>query len=250
LRFSFKERHRTGELFLLQGAKLLQIVPESWYSIKRVILRSTGLLILTLLIGFSALFLGAGQIYRYQDTLKLPVSEQWLENPEVKKLNAIVVLAGARGRIAEAAQVWVDLKDHYLRSSEGLQQLPVLYISGMGPGASLATLEKLLKPEVFEKIEIERTVIDNLSLNTVENARMLYRTAHELGWDHLLLMTSSYHMRRARFILEHVLGSGIQLEVLSISPETFDPKNWQSSAFGIEVTMQEYLKFIYYRNIL
>jgi uncharacterized SAM-binding protein YcdF (DUF218 family) len=215
-----------------------------------VIIRGLGLGILVFLAAFFSLFLTAGQIYKVQDSFQLPVDQAWLTNPEVQKLNSIVVLAGARGRIAEAAQVWVDLKALYAKSGDTQSQLPILYLSGLGAGASIQTLEKLVKPEIFEQIDPERVLIENLSLNTVENARMLSRTVKERGWDHILLMTSSYHMRRARLIMEHVLGREIQIGTLSIAPETFDVKSWRDSQFGVEVTLQEYLKYLYFRNIL
>ncbi len=182
----------------------------------------------------------AGEIYDYQDTV---------DGVHLPAVDAIVCLAGGRGRIAAAADVWYRYWE--LSRPPGQLQLPVFYVSGMGPRSSWAVLEKQVRPGVFKVLGPENVVLETESVDTEGNARWLERTATERGWKKVLLITSRYHMRRAQFIFEEQLGRQrsvpIEIETMSVFQEPFEPGEWTTELHGIQVTVGEYLKWLYYR---
>jgi uncharacterized SAM-binding protein YcdF (DUF218 family) len=210
--------------FIYLGALLLGIV--------------TGALVLA--------FFMAGEIYDYQDTV---------DGVHLPEVDAVVCLAGGRGRIAEAGDLWYRYWElnHAVNKATGKSSmsLPVLYISGMGKNANWAVFTKQLRRGVRDVIKPENVVIENESLNTDANARWLARYGNERDWSRILLMTSPYHMKRARFIFEGVLrppGPSIEVETLSVFQEPFEANEWRSNLHGIRVSINEYIKWIYYKN--
>ena len=192
-------------------------------------------------LGFIYLF--AGEIYDYRDTVDLT------QLPEV---DAIVCLAGGRGRISSAGDLWYRYWLLSQQKGSSVKKVPVLYLSGMGPQASWNVLSRQLHPEVLLVIQRSHIVIERESSNTDANARWLVRYAQTQGWKKVLLVTSSYHMKRARYIFNKVFRRSeapLDLETLSTFQDPFNPKNWRSGPNGIRVTLLEYLKWIYYYSV-
>lgn len=56
---------------------------------------------------------------------------------------------------------------------------------------------------------------DGDARTTAGNARAVAATAHELGADEVVVVTSSWHARRARLLVRAALGPGVTLRVVS-----------------------------------
>ncbi|MEK6580348.1 MAG: YdcF family protein [Bdellovibrionota bacterium] len=194
-------------------------------------------------------FILAGEIYEYQDTV---------DGVHLPRVDAIVCLAGGRGRIVAAGDIWY----RYWELSQGVvpgagrspvpERPPLLYISGMGHQSTWGDFLKNLRRGVRGVIYPETVVLEKESFNTEANALWLLRYAELHHWDRVLLMTSPYHMKRARYIFEQVLKKSktpLAIETLSVFQEPFEPGEWRSGVHGIHVTLQEYLKLIYYRSV-
>jgi uncharacterized SAM-binding protein YcdF (DUF218 family) len=179
----------------------------------------------------------AGEIYEFQDTV---------DGVHLPQVDAIVVLAGGRGRISNAGDLWNRYREQFPRD-----QVPVLYVSGMGHQSSWSSFARQLRRGVLEVIRPENVVLETESMNTEENARWLVRTVRQRGWKKILLTTSSYHMKRARMMLDETfrsLGTPVAIETLSIYQDPFEQAEWRSSFIGFRVTLIEYLKLIYYKH--
>ena len=183
-------------------------------------------------------FFKAGTIYEYTDTLdgaKLPATD------------AIVVLAGGRGRIAAAGDFWFR---YFEREESGaIEAAPFLYISGMGPNSNWATLEHSIRPGILKSMKPSNVVLETESRNTEENAVWIVKNARLRGWKRIVLMTSPYHMRRSRYIFAKVLAENelkLEVDALTIYQEAFSQEEWRDSLNAIRVTMYEYLKWLYY----
>jgi uncharacterized SAM-binding protein YcdF (DUF218 family) len=186
-----------------------------------------------------ALFL-AGSIYEYQDTA---------DGAELPNVDAIVCLAGGKGRIAAAGDVWYRYWER-AHDQPARPRPPILYLSGMGPQSSWGSLGLHLRRGVYGVLRPENVIIETESLNTDANARWLARFARERGWKSILLMTSPYHMKRSRFIMERVLAAAnlpLRVETLTILQEPFDSSDWMTELKGVRVTIFEYLKMVYYQ---
>jgi uncharacterized SAM-binding protein YcdF (DUF218 family) len=219
---------------------------------KELLTRLRRALVLLMTMGFgmavSALglaYLLAGEIYDYQDTF---------DGVHLPEVDAIVCLAGGRGRIAAAGDLWYRYWEQ--GRLKGDSRVPVLFVSGMGPYSNWGTLAQQLRRGVLEVIRPENVVLETESFNTDANARWLARYARERGWERILLVTSPYHMKRSRLIFERTLAPDatqglekpLRIETFSVYQEPFEPNEWRSGLHGIRVTITEYLKWIYYRS--
>lgn len=187
-------------------------------------------------------YLLAGEIYNYRDTVDLQ---------RLPAVDAIVCLGGGKGRLAAAGDLWYRYWQQSQLPDSLVKSAPVLYLSGMGPQTNWAILSRQLRPAVLQKIRPDSVVIEKESSNTDRNARWLAKYAQQQHWKKVLLLTSSYHMRRAKFIFSKVLTRGsdpVGLETLSFAQEPFTPTEWRSGPNAIRVTLMEYLKWIYYNS--
>ena len=203
------------------------------------ILTSLSFFVLGLLSGILLFtFFKAGAIYEYADTL---------DGAYLPPADAIVVLAGGRGRIAAAGDFWFR---YFEREEAGGGEVPpFLYISGMGPNSNWATFAHSVRPGVLKAMKPSNVVLEVESRNTEENALWVVKNARLRGWKRIILMTSPYHMRRSRFIFAKVLDqteTKLEVDSLTIYQETYSSEEWRDSANGIRVTMLEYLKWLYY----
>lgn len=200
---------------------------------------AASVLTLTFLLALSL----AGEIYDYQDSF---------DGVHLPQVDAIVCLAGGRGRLAAAGDIWYR---YFEQQEPGLtpeSKPPVLYFSGMGPQTHWGLVSKQLRRGVLKKMRPQDVVIEKESSNTYANARWLAQYARDHGWKRVLLLTSSYHMKRARFIFDRVLKAGdhpIELETLSVFQEPFTPDEWKTGPNGIRVTLIEYIKWLYYSSV-
>jgi hypothetical protein len=188
----------------------------------------------------------AGEIYDYTDSV---------DGVNLPAVDAVVCLAGGRGRIASAGDVWYrywELAHSPQVGAVARPRVPVLFLSGMGERASLQTVRALVRPGVVPALSPSQVIVETESTNTVENARHFARYARERGWKRVLLITSRYHMRRSRLIFEQVLSRGLpdQIETLSVYQEPFEPGEWREDWHGIRVTLTEYFKWLYYRAVI
>src|SRR4051794_1415407 len=107
---------------------------KSILKVFRRIFVDLGLISLGAALGFLTLaFLLAGEIYDYHDTVHLD------SLPEV---DAIVCLAGGRGRIAAAEELWYRYYNESQLPGHSNKAIPVLYFSGMGQKANWNALVK------------------------------------------------------------------------------------------------------------
>lgn len=86
--------------------------------------------------------------------------------------------------------------------------------------------------------------------STFEEARLLRDYVKARGLDSLLVVTSGYHSRRARWTFERVFrDTGVRVNVVAVEPgrQTPAPALWWLSPRGWRVVALEYLKLAFYR---
>ncbi len=184
-----------------------------------------------------AAFMLADEIYYYQDSF---------DGAQLPAVDAVVCLAGGRGRIAAAGDVWY----RYWEAMKEPQKPPILFISGMGHLSNWGVFTRQLRPGVLKVIQPESVVLEKESSSTESNAIMFSSYARLKGWKRILLVTSRYHMRRAKLIFEKTLKGmnyPVEIETLSVYQEPFEPGEWRTEYHGVRVTLVEYFKWAYYR---
>ncbi len=167
--------------------------------------------------------------------------------PEV---DAVVVLAGGRGRIAAAGDIWYRYFEDAREPEKG-RRVPVFYVSGMGPKSRWSALESQVRRGIAPLLQQETVVLETESGDTVENAVWLVRHASKHSWKRILLMTSSYHMARSRYIFERIMEQErypMVIETLSVFQDPFSRQEWSSDLNGIRITLTEYFKLLYFKT--
>lgn len=75
--------------------------------------------------------------------------------------------------------------------------------------------------------------------NTREEAEEVARLVRIRGWKRILVVTSSYHARRARFIYSRILPANITLRVAGARDSDFDPTRWWETRQGQKLFFTE-----------
>src|SRR5271154_7142140 len=135
-------------------------------------------------------FVLAGDIYEYQDTV---------DGVHLPQVDAIICLAGGRGRIMAAGDIWYrywELSQSPVRGAGRSPQpvttvtTPLLYVSGMGPQSNWQVFARQLRRGVNEVIRPEDVILERESQNTDANAEWVASYAAERDWERVLLVTS------------------------------------------------------------
>ncbi len=209
-------------------------------------------------------FFAANSVYEFDDTGSVK---------DLPPVDTIVVLAGGRGRIRAASDLWYRYAQKSMANqpvpieppktkrlkkkkfqekkqpARSLVGVPVLYVSGMDAHADWETFARQVRPEVLKHLDKKWVVLETVSVSTQENAIWFKRQASKLGWRTIVLVTSGYHMRRARYIFEEVVGKN---EIRATYSVLFDPHmagKWRNSFAGVRLTLNEFFKLIFYRSI-
>jgi uncharacterized SAM-binding protein YcdF (DUF218 family) len=106
-------------------------------------------------------------------------------------------------------------------------------------------------PDLMRRDLLERGVPESAIVsyprpvsNTREETEALRRLAVERGWRHVLVVTSSYHTRRTRFILYRVWPRDYEFRVIAAHDSQFDPDSWWRSQGGVRLVAHETLGIV------
>jgi uncharacterized SAM-binding protein YcdF (DUF218 family) len=127
--------------------------------------------------------------------------------------------------------------DRANRAAEVLKQgwAPRIIASGryLRPYASIAQLEQqdLLQRGVPASAIV---LLQHRAEDTREEGEEIGQFISSHGWKRILVVTSNYHTRRARYILARVLPAGTVLRVLSAPDVEYDPDDWWQTRLGIK----------------
>jgi len=132
--------------------------------------------------------------------------------------------------------------DRATRAAEVLKAgwAPRIIASGryLRPYASIAQLEE---HDLLDRGVPASAIIPfaHRSNDTREEGQALAKFLSEHGWKRIIVVTSNYHTRRARYILERVLPRGTTLRVLPANDVNYDPDNWWRTRRGRKIFFHE-----------
>jgi len=91
-----------------------------------------------------------------------------------------------------------------------------------------AGISELMTHDLIERgVPKERIVpLPQDADNTREEAEALKGLVAQKGWKSVIIVTSNYHTRRARYIFHQVFPSNTNIAVASARDADFDPSNW------------------------
>lgn len=174
---------------------------------------------------FAVLYLVRHPIFRF-------IAESWIIEDPLEKSDALIVL-GDDNFYADRATRAVEL------FREG--KAPVIVASGrrLRPNAGIAELmEHDLVERGVPKDKVLRFAQDADS--TKEEAEALVKLAKSKKWKKVIVVTSNYHTRRARYIFRRVFPQDIETRVASAHDGDFDPQLWWEKRKSIKELMREF----------
>jgi uncharacterized SAM-binding protein YcdF (DUF218 family) len=80
--------------------------------------------------------------------------------------------------------------------------------------------------------------------NTREEAVEAARLIQARGWKRIIVVTSNYHARRARFIYGRILPSSVSLRVSGARDSEFDPTRWWETRQGVKLFLTEFAGYL------
>jgi uncharacterized SAM-binding protein YcdF (DUF218 family) len=185
---------------------------------------------LVVLLALAAFFL---VLYLARHPLMRFAGETWVVDEPAPHADAILVL-GDDNFYADRATHAGDLFRH--------GAAPLIVASGrrLRPNAGIVELmEHDLTERGVPTDKIVPCVHD--ADNTHEEASALARLAVAQHWKNVIIVTSNYHARRARYIFSRVFPTGVAISVASAKDGDFDPENWWESRKSIKLLGREVL---------
>jgi uncharacterized SAM-binding protein YcdF (DUF218 family) len=174
--------------------------------------------IISTLMGLLFLALLCAALYLARVPLLRLAAETWVVDEPVDRADAIIVLSDDNfyaDRVTRAAELM----------REGCA--PVVVASGrrLRPYAGIA---ELMQHDLLERGVPKEKIVSfpQDADNTREEAESLVPLVQQKNWHSVIIVTSNYHTRRARYIFEKVFPQGIVIHVASARDGDFDPQQW------------------------
>ena len=189
--------------------------------------------IISTLIGLLFLVVLCGAVYLARRPMLRFAGESWIVDETLDHADAIIVLSDDNfyaDRVTRAAELMRDGK------------APLVVASGrrLRPYAGIA---ELMQHDLIERgVPKEKIIVfPHDADSTREEAEALTNFVAEKKWSTVLLVTSNYHTRRARYVFRKVFPANVQLAVASARDGDFDPQQWWEKRKSLRYFAREFL---------
>jgi uncharacterized SAM-binding protein YcdF (DUF218 family) len=192
--------------------------------------------IISSLLGLLFVVVFCAVLYLARGPLLRLAGESWIIDDPLDRADAIIVLSDDNF-YADRATRAADLYRHNMA--------PVVVASGrrLRPYAGIAELmEHDLVERGVPKDKIVR--VAHNAENTREEAQALVQQALEHKWRSVIVVTSNYHTRRARYIFLHVFPAQFQVRVTGSHDGDFDPEHWWQTRQSLKALTREFAGMI------
>ncbi len=96
-------------------------------------------------------------------------------------------------------------------------------------------------------VDVGHVIIVRDAHSTADDARLAAETMTAHGWGTALVVTSSYHTRRASGMFRRIWGPmNLSFSVHPSQDSGFDPQHWWQDGHSVRAAMLEYLKLAVY----
>ncbi len=170
-------------------------------------------------------------LYLVRRPILRAVGDYWVVDDSASQADALIVLGDddfIGSRAAKAADLY----------HEG--RAPIIVASGrmMRPYAGVG---ELIQRDLTDRgvptsaIEIYR----HNARDTLDEAQTLRSLVVQKNWHHVVIVTSNYHTRRARYIFQKVFPLGVQVDVAAAKDPDFDVSDWWEHKAGLKAFLHE-----------
>jgi len=170
-------------------------------------------------------------IYLARHPLMRFAAEELIVEDSLQKSDAIIVLSDDN-----------FYADRATRTAELYRQdlAPSVVASGIRLRPYAGISELMLHDLIERGVPKEHIVLFPQNADdTREEATALSQLLAERKWKSVIIVTSNYHTRRARFIFRKVFSQDIRVEVASARDADFDPANWYEHRRAIKRFVHE-----------
>jgi uncharacterized SAM-binding protein YcdF (DUF218 family) len=189
-----------------------------------------GILVNLIVLLFFILFCAV--VYLARHPLMRFAAESWIVEDQLQSADALVVLSDDNfyaDRATRAAELFREAK------------APLVVASGrrLRPSAGIA---ELMEHDLIERgVPKEKIVrLSHDADSTQEEAGALLQLATDRKWHSVIVVTSNYHTRRARYIFRHVFPRDIAVRIASARDGDFDPQKWWEKRKSIKELTREF----------
>ncbi len=179
------------------------------------------------------------------------------EDFKVLKPNTAIVVLGAGNTVQAEYQYKKTVSDvalhriHYGAYLQGKTQFPLI-LSGGKTNPNIAFSEAELMAEVLrENFNRKSDYLENQSLNTADESRLLKPVLKQKHWEQILLVTNAWHMPRSVYIFQ---CAGVRVIPAPMGHYVYGPGYALISYFpnmdalaASSIAVHEYLGLIWYR---
>jgi uncharacterized SAM-binding protein YcdF (DUF218 family) len=159
------------------------------------------------------------------------IGEGWAVEDTLEHSDAILVLSDDNfyaDRATRASQIY----------RQGLAPMVVASGRRLRPYAGIAELiEHDLIERGVPKDKVLRVAHD--ADNTREEAKVLAQLVKQRKWRSVIVVTSNYHTRRARYIFSHVFPEDVKIRISGARDGDFDPDGWWEKRISIKELARE-----------
>jgi uncharacterized SAM-binding protein YcdF (DUF218 family) len=160
------------------------------------------------------------------------LAESWVIDQPAAHADAIIVLSDDN-----------FYADRATRAAELSRQAvaPVVVASGrrLRPNAGFG---ELMEHDLIERgVPKDKIVhVDHDANDTIQELEVLAKFAADKHWKSVILVTSNYHTRRARYIAGKVFPAEIAVSVASARDGDFDPERWWEKTRSVKLFGHEF----------
>ncbi len=150
--------------------------------------------------------------------------EKDFESPNfssLPKADAIVLLGGATSGLAQGGDMGNlnESADRLITTLKlfKLSKAPLVIVTGGAANGSISEASLMRDMLELMGIPLEAIILEEKALDTQHNAEFTAKILHDQQVRKILLVTSAYHMRRAKWIFDQTLG--LEVEVISVASD-------------------------------
>jgi uncharacterized SAM-binding protein YcdF (DUF218 family) len=198
-----------------------------------------------ILLPAAALLLISLLAYTFRAQLLTDVARLLIVNDPLRPADIIFVLNGdVNTRPFLAAELFKrGLAGQIVIPQEENSPAAELGLYPNGTDVSIQVMQKLGVPT--EKITV--IAVEGGVTSTRDEALVLRHYIDRYNLQHIIVVTSAFHTRRARWIIEKTLsGSDATLMVAAAPHWKYDETNWWRQELGLIALANEYIKLLYY----
>jgi len=183
---------------------------------------------LLFLLTFAAFLFG---LYLFRVPLLQAFGRFWIVDDAARPADAIMILGDDNLEADRATRAAELYRAHWA---------PRVVASGR-PLRPYLSIPDLMRRDLMERGVPESAIVSypRPVENTQEEAEALRRLAVERGWRHVLVVTSSYHTRRSRFIFYRVWPREYEFHLIAAHDSDFDPDSWWRTRVGLKIVTHE-----------